>query len=112
MPGAYVERMEIAERAQSEREAAEAEQAAKAHQKALEREQRAAAEQESAHLDAMWDKLDAKTRERLDTEARKRLGPVAQAGLLRGGNATSGALAAMRRNLMRELLAGATQGSE
>lgn len=39
-----------------------------------------------------------------DEEAKKRMGPVEQVSLMRSGAVPLGALSAMRRNVMRELL--------
>ncbi len=46
----------------------------------------------------MWEKLDAKTRERIEAQAKERLGVLGQTGRAQG------ALTAMRRNLLRELM--------
>jgi hypothetical protein len=102
LPHPYVERMEALERARKEREAAEAQEAAKAAQKRRAADLRASQEAEAAQLDAHYERLDERNRQRVDEEAVKRLGIVAQMGK------AEGALRAMRRNVIRELLDGAS----
>lgn len=55
-------------------------------------------ELENARLDALWEKLDERTKDRLNQEAQQRLGILGRVG------DNSGALQAMRRNLLRETL--------
>lgn len=104
LPEAYMARRRAVDDAERAKSTVEAQETNKARQRALECQQRASQQAEAVKLDAMWEKLDAKTRERLDEEVKERLGPLATIGLMRGGDAPSGALCAMRRNLMREML--------
>lgn len=83
-------------RAQSAREAHEAERAV---QKAAEREVQAQAEAEAQSLDALWETLDIATRRSIEDAARERLGVLGRSGR------ASAAQDAMRRTLLRERLA-------
>jgi hypothetical protein len=65
-------------------------------QKVADAQRKASQEREEAQLDTLWEQMELAGQERIDAEARKRLGVLG-----RMGNA-QGALKAMRRNLMRE----------
>lgn len=95
-PSKYLERQEAQERAQRDREAHKATETSKAAQKASERERRALQERDEAQLDALWEQMEPADQERIESEARRRLGVLGQAGRAQG------ALKAMRRNLLRE----------
>jgi hypothetical protein len=95
-PAKYFERQKAAEQPKKAREAQEAAQREKTAQEAIEREKQAIQDAEVAQLDVLWEKLDAKTRERIETQARERLGVLGQTGRAQA------ALVAMRRNLLRE----------
>jgi DNA anti-recombination protein RmuC len=97
-PGRYVERQEAAERAVRAQQHQEASRARKAAEQAVERQKQEVAEQEASQLDVIWEKLDPKTRQRIETEAKERLGVLGQMGRAQG------ALLAMRRNLLREMM--------
>jgi hypothetical protein len=97
-PGKYVQRQEAAERAVRAKQHQEASRARKAAEQAVEREKQEVAEQEASQLDVIWEKLDPKTRQRIETEAKERLGVLGQMGRAQG------ALLAMRRNLLREMM--------
>jgi hypothetical protein len=98
VPLKYFERQEAVERAQKSKTHKEESATRKAAQEALMRQQKASSQQESVHLDALWEKLDDESRLRLEKEATARLGILSQSGRAQG------ALLAMRRNLLRELL--------
>jgi hypothetical protein len=91
-------RLEAAEKAQKAQAAQEASERANASQKAAERDRRASEEDEARHLDAAWEALDVQTRQRLDAQARQRLGILGAAGR------APAAQQAMRRTLLREHL--------
>lgn len=85
--------MENARQAQHAQEKAKT---ARAEQSTARQKKQAVAQEEAAHLDALWEELDAATREQVQRQARHRLGVLGQAGR------APAALVAMRRNLMRE----------
>jgi hypothetical protein len=72
-PQKYFERVEAAERAKKAKAVAEAQKSEKAAQEAKKRQETASQEQQAAALDAMWEKLDARTRERLENQVREKL---------------------------------------
>jgi hypothetical protein len=72
-PAKYFERVEAAERSKRDKEVARAEKRAKAAQEAAKREETASQEQEAAALEKMWEKLDARTQERLEKKVREKL---------------------------------------
>ena len=72
-PAKYFERAEAAERAQKAKTVEEAKKREKAAQEAKEREETASQEQETASLEKMWEKLDARTQERLEKQVREKL---------------------------------------
>lgn len=98
LPEKYLERKDAQERAEKARAAQESDRARKAAQRAAEGLKRAAAQEDEARLDAVWDGLDPSERERLEAQARERLGVLGIAGR------SQGALLAMRRNLLRQKL--------
>ena len=98
LPEKYVERKDAQERAEKARAAQESARAQKAAQKAAEGLQRASAQEDEARLDAVWEKLDPADREKLESQARERLGVLGLTGRAQG------ALVAMRRNLLRQKL--------
>ena len=98
LPDEYVSRVEAQEREQKRRVEQEEQEAEKARQKAAERAETARLEQEGAQLDAMWEKLDAVIRERIDAEVNGKLGILGRTG--RG----DAAKIAFRRAALRELL--------
>lgn len=98
MPQTYVERLEAAERAEKARTHKESRNAQKRAEEALKRQERASALEESARLDAAYLKLGERNRSRVDEEAMSRLGVVGQL------RSSEGAKAAMRRQVLREML--------
>jgi hypothetical protein len=96
-PAPVVERIEAQERAKKSRAAQDTEKSRKAQERDFTARKKAAAEEESARLDAAWEKFDAATRSRIESQARARLGVLGHAGR------APAALLAMRRNLQREL---------
>lgn len=96
LPSKYLERQEAQERAKRAQTAQESDKALKAAQRASTGILRASLQREEAQLDILWEKMTAQERERLDSEARIRLGVLGRTG------GAQGALKAMRRNLMRE----------
>ncbi len=105
LPNEYVKRIEARENEQSRRLEWEQAEAEKARQKAAEREQMASAEAEAMHLDELWEKLDATTRERIQGEVMSRLGVLGRTGRAQAASD------AMRRSLLREFLAKASSGA-
>jgi hypothetical protein len=97
-PAKYLERQKTTQRAKKAQTNKEASRLRKAAQEAVAREEKASQEQESARLDALWESLDSPTRERLEAEAKQKLGVLGQSGRAQG------ALDATRRNLLREML--------
>lgn len=98
-PQEYLGRLEAQEAAENARMALESQKMEKARQSALERQQRASEQEECDRLDAIWESLEQKTREKLDAEARGKLGILGDLG--RG----EAALKAFRRATIREYLA-------
>ncbi len=98
LPDEYVARLEAQERAESRRVEQDQQEAEKARLRALERQETAHLDEENSYLDAMWEKLDARTRERIDAETLGKLGVL---GSLGRGEA---ARIAFRRTALRELL--------
>ena len=96
IPQAHLDRVEARERSQRAQKAREAQQHQKTAQKAARHQEEARQEQEASELDALWEQLDGPARERIDAQARFRLGVLGQAGR------APAALMAMRRNLLRE----------
>ncbi len=92
-----------AARASREHEAARGAQEAEI---AAQSAQKAAQEQEAANLDAIWENLDDKSRERIENDAKDRLGVLGRMGRAQAG------LVAMRRNLLREMLEKTRNGRE
>jgi hypothetical protein len=72
-PAKYFERIEAAERAQKAKAVAEAEKRKEAAQEAAKRQETASQEQETAAMEKMWEKLDARTQERLEKQVREKL---------------------------------------
>ena len=72
-PAKYLKALAAAERAQKTRQVREMAQTEKAVQQAEARKQAAAHDQEAATLNAMWDKLDIRTQERLEHQVREKL---------------------------------------
>jgi len=72
-PAKYFERIEAAERAQKAKTVEEAKKREKAAQEAKERQETASQEQETAALEKLWKKLDARTQERLEKRVREKL---------------------------------------
>lgn len=77
----------------------EGREAEKARLRALEGQEKARLESEATQLDAMWEKLDETTRDRIDVEINGKLGVLGNLG--RG----EAARIAFRREALRELLA-------
>ena len=96
LPGKYLQRQEAQERAKKAQTTQESGQALKAAQRAATAQQRASQKVEEEKLDVLWEHMALAERQKLDAEARARLGVLGQTGR------ASGALRAMRRNLMRE----------
>lgn len=104
LPASYVSRVEAQERAQTERMAKETAEQQEAQQRAQKRAQRASQDAEAARLDAAYAKLDERNRARVDEQVTERLGIVGQL------RQSQGALSAMRRQVLRELLEQAAAG--
>lgn len=108
----YFERVEAAGRAKNAKKVSvsEAEEQEKAAQEAKKSEETASREQKAAALDTMWEKLDARTQERVEKQVREKLEaneflPARmQAGKL---TAESPDWVKARHDLLREMLAGA-----
>jgi hypothetical protein len=98
LPPQYLERIKRQNQQKERQMELEAQEAQKAAQKALERQETARVGAENLHLDAMWSKLDEKTRERIDLDCRSKLGVLGNLG--RG----EAALQAFRRAAIREYL--------
>lgn len=97
-PGAYTAKLEDLERETARRAAREEEERRKEAQAQIERQERERQGVENAQLDAMWERLDAPTRERLEREATEKLGILGRTGRAQA------ALVAMRRAVLRERL--------
>lgn len=98
-PQEFLGRKEAELEAQNRRMAQESQKLETARRMAAEGQERASEEQECARLDAIWEGLEPKTREKLDVEARGKLGILGNLG--RG----EAALKAFRRAVMRDYLA-------
>ena len=96
LPGKYLQRQEAQERAKKAQTTQESHRAQEAAQRASTAQQRASQKVEEEKLDVLWEHMVLAEREKLDAEARARLGVLGQTGR------ALGALKAMRRNLMRE----------
>lgn len=105
LPDEYVKRLEAQDAEEKRRVEFDDQQAEKARQKAAERQETARLEQEAVQLDAMWEKLDETTRERIDAQVVGKLGILGRTG--RG----DAAKIAFRRAALRELLQAATTTS-
>ncbi len=102
LPDEYVKRLEAQNAEEKRRVEQDQQEAEKARQKAAERQKTARLEQEGAQLDAMWEKLDETTRERIDAQVMEKLGILGRTG--RG----DAAKIAFRRAALRELLQAAS----
>ena len=72
-PAKYTKRLEAAGRAKKARAAQDTAEAQNAAHEAAKRRETASQEQEAAALDEMWEKLDTRTRERLEKQVREKL---------------------------------------
>lgn len=99
LPEEYQTRLEAQERAKNRRLGLDQQEAENARLRALEAVKTASLEAESARLDAMWEKLDPLTRQRIEADTLGKLGVL---GSLGRGHA---AKTAFRRSALRELLA-------
>lgn len=95
-PAAYQSRLEAQERDLARRAAREEDERRKSAQAQSEQQERDRQSAENDHLDALWEKLDAPLRERLEREAVEKLGILGRTGRAQA------ALVAMRRAVLRE----------
>ena len=102
LPDEYVKRVEAQEREQMHRVEWEQAKVEKTRQKAAERDQMAKEEADAKRLDDLWGKLDATTRDRIQSQVMERLGILGRTGRAQA------AADAMRRSLLREFLAKAS----
>ena len=98
LPAKYLERHKAQNRAQNAKAYQESRKTQKAHEVALAEQEKALQEAEAERLDKMWEKLDVATQQKIEDEARQKLGVLGRSGRAQG------ALQAMRRNLLRERL--------
>lgn len=75
-PPKYFECQEAAERTQNTKSEKQTAAVHKAAQEVAKRQGTALQEQESAQLDAMWEQLDTPARERIESQAKERLGVI------------------------------------
>ncbi len=101
LPPAFITRKEAEKRAANQRDESIAERAATARQKATEAAKMAQADLTGEELDGQLTTLSPDKREAIERQAVQRLGVLGRAGQ------NTGAMVAMRRNLLRELNAGA-----
>lgn len=104
LPQEYVARIEAQEAEEKRRAHADQQEAEKTRLRALEAQETARLEEENARLDAMWEKLDVNTRQRIEVEV------TAKAGILGQLGRAEAAKVAFRRQALRELLQKAAEG--